>query len=68
MRQGRDDENAYSSVLLKPEERSYLGDQVVDGGILSKWVLRKGVIGIHLAEDRANFGPFLNTVTNVWVL
>ena len=31
MRQGCYDESAYSVVLLKTEERSYLGDQVVDG-------------------------------------
>jgi hypothetical protein len=27
-----------------------------------------GFIWIHLADDRANCGPFLNTVMNVWVL
>lgn len=48
MRQGRDDENAYSVVLLKPEERSYLGDHVVDGRIVSKWILSNGDIGVIL--------------------
>jgi 3-deoxy-D-manno-octulosonate 8-phosphate phosphatase KdsC-like HAD superfamily phosphatase len=48
MRQESYDENAYIVVLVKPEERSYLGDQVVDGRVVSKCVLRKGDIGVHL--------------------
>jgi hypothetical protein len=48
MRQGRDDENAYSVVLVKPGERNYLRGQVVNGRIVSRWMLRKGDIGVHL--------------------
>jgi hypothetical protein len=55
----------------KPEGKSYLKDQGVDGRMESKWTLGDwlgGVEWIHLAQDRDRWRAVVNAVMNLQVL
>jgi hypothetical protein len=47
-----------------------LGDPVIDGRIILRWIFRKwdgGMDWIHLAQDRDRWRAIVNTVKNIWV-
>ena len=51
-------------------ERDHLGDPVVDGKIISRWIFRKldGCMDwIELAQDRYRWQALVNAVMNHWV-
>jgi hypothetical protein len=51
-------------LVGKPEGKSHLEDQGVDGRMGSKWTLARlaGGVGIHLAQDRDNWRVPVNAV------
>jgi hypothetical protein len=63
--------NMYRALVGKPEDKSHLKEQGVDGRMGSKWTLRRlvgGVEWIHLAQDRNCLRAVVNAVKNILVL
>jgi hypothetical protein len=64
--------NVYRVLVGKPEGKSNLKDQGVDGRMGSKWTLGRlvwgGVEWIHLVQDRDRWRAVVNAVMNLRVL
>jgi hypothetical protein len=64
--------NVYRVLVVKPEGKSHLENQGVDGSMGSKWTLGRSVGGCvkwtHLAQDRDRCRAVVNAAMNLLVL
>ena len=65
-----ENKSAYSILVGKREENSYLEDLGVDGRIILRWIFRnwdEGMDWIDMAQDRDRWQALVNTVMNLQV-